>query len=202
MRSSSSSQTSATSLSSAFDGIDGVINLSGLSNDPTAEFNPEANWQMNAIATETLGRSCVERESIGTCSRRRARCTTDCRRACMPRTRDVQPRGGVCDLQALRRGAAARAHRRGAVPGDPSQRDGVRLEPSDALRPRRQHVREGRAAGRVAEIAWRRLDVATARRHLRLRRRDDCRATRRRRRRCAARSSTSFTPTTRFASWR
>ncbi len=39
--------------------VDGVINLSGLSNDPTAEFNPEANWQMNAIATETLGRACV-----------------------------------------------------------------------------------------------------------------------------------------------
>lgn len=46
---------------SAFDGVDGVINLSGLSNDPTAEFNPEANWQMNAIATENLGRECVAR---------------------------------------------------------------------------------------------------------------------------------------------
>ena len=46
---------------SAFDGVDGVINLSGLSNDPTAEFNPEANWQMNAIATEALGRACLER---------------------------------------------------------------------------------------------------------------------------------------------
>lgn len=45
----------------AFDGVDGVINLSGLSNDPTAEFDPDANWQMNAIATETLGRTCVER---------------------------------------------------------------------------------------------------------------------------------------------
>ena len=45
----------------ALDGIDGVINLSGLSNDPTAEFNPEANWQMNAIATETLARTCLER---------------------------------------------------------------------------------------------------------------------------------------------
>jgi nucleoside-diphosphate-sugar epimerase len=44
---------------SALDGVDGVINLSGLSNDPTAEFNPEANWEMNAIATETLGRACL-----------------------------------------------------------------------------------------------------------------------------------------------
>lgn len=46
---------------SALDGIDGVINLSGLSNDPTAEFKPEANWQMNAIATETLGRACLDK---------------------------------------------------------------------------------------------------------------------------------------------
>lgn len=45
----------------ALDGVDGVINLSGLSNDPTAEFDPDANWQMNAIATENLGRMCVER---------------------------------------------------------------------------------------------------------------------------------------------
>jgi len=45
----------------ALDGIDGVINLSGLSNDPTAEFDPEANWQMNAIATENLGRMCLDR---------------------------------------------------------------------------------------------------------------------------------------------
>ena len=44
---------------SAFEGIDGVINLSGLSNDPTAEYDPDANWQMNAVATETMGRECV-----------------------------------------------------------------------------------------------------------------------------------------------
>ncbi|MGI9081343.1 MAG: NAD-dependent epimerase/dehydratase family protein [Thermoleophilaceae bacterium] len=40
--------------------VDCVIHLAGLSNDPTAEYDPEANWQMNAIATEALGRACVE----------------------------------------------------------------------------------------------------------------------------------------------
>ena len=45
----------------ALDDVDGVIHLAGLSNDPTAEYDPEANWQMNAVATESLGRACVER---------------------------------------------------------------------------------------------------------------------------------------------
>jgi nucleoside-diphosphate-sugar epimerase len=45
----------------ALDDVDGVINLAGLSNDPTAEYDPEANWQMNAIATETLGQECLDR---------------------------------------------------------------------------------------------------------------------------------------------
>jgi nucleoside-diphosphate-sugar epimerase len=45
----------------ALDDIDAVINLAGLSNDPTAEYDPEANWQMNAIATETLGAACTYR---------------------------------------------------------------------------------------------------------------------------------------------
>jgi nucleoside-diphosphate-sugar epimerase len=43
------------------EGIDAVSHLAGLSNDPTAEYNPDANWQMNAIATEQLAEACKRR---------------------------------------------------------------------------------------------------------------------------------------------
>ena len=41
-----------------FAGIDAVCHLAGLSNDPTAEYNTEANWQMNAIGTERVVNAC------------------------------------------------------------------------------------------------------------------------------------------------
>jgi nucleoside-diphosphate-sugar epimerase len=42
-------------------GVDAVCHLAGLSNDPTAEYNPEANWQMNVVATEGIVAACKRR---------------------------------------------------------------------------------------------------------------------------------------------
>lgn len=43
------------------DGITCVIHLAGLSNDPTAEFNPAANRRLNTEATARLGEMCKRR---------------------------------------------------------------------------------------------------------------------------------------------
>ena len=151
--------------SSAFDGVDGVINLSGLSNDPTAEFNPEANWQMNAIATETLGRECVSRGIERYVFASSCSLYDGLPPGMHSEDAPVRAARRVRDVEAVRRGAPARARRRRALPGHPAQWNGVRVEPADAVRSRGQHVREGCAARWRAEAPRWRLDVAPAGRH-------------------------------------
>jgi nucleoside-diphosphate-sugar epimerase len=41
------------------DGVDAVVNVGGMSNDPTAEYNPRANHEMNTEAALALARACT-----------------------------------------------------------------------------------------------------------------------------------------------
>ncbi len=43
-----------------FRGVDAVINVGGLSNDPTAEYNPQANHEMNTVATQEQALLCKQ----------------------------------------------------------------------------------------------------------------------------------------------
>jgi nucleoside-diphosphate-sugar epimerase len=44
------------------DGVECVVNVGGLSNDPTAEFNPRANYEMNTSASIELATMCREQK--------------------------------------------------------------------------------------------------------------------------------------------
>ena len=162
-RSSSSRPTCATMPPTALDGVDGVIHLAGLSNDPTAEYDPDANWQMNAVATETLGRkACLERGVERLVFASSCSLYDGLPPGMHDETAPIEPRGAYATSKRYGEEALLELADRRPLPGDPAQRHRLRLQPAHALRPRRQHVRQGRAAERAADAARRRLDVAPA----------------------------------------
>jgi len=58
------------------DGVDGVSHLAGLSNDPTAEYNPDANWQHERHRDERLVKRVSAARCDGWCSVPPRRSTT------------------------------------------------------------------------------------------------------------------------------
>ena len=61
-------------------------------------------------------------------------------------TAPIKPRGAYATSKRYGEEALLELVERGPVPGDPAQRHRLRLQPAHALRPRGQHVRQGRAA--------------------------------------------------------
>lgn len=80
------------------DGVECVINVGGLSNDPTAEFNPKANYEMNTSASVRLAAMCREEKVdryiyASSCSIYDRGATDEARDILQDETADVDPPG-------------------------------------------------------------------------------------------------------------
>ena len=105
---------------------------------------------MNAVATETLGRACVDRGIERLVFASSCSLYDGLPPGMHDETAPIEPRGAYATSKRYGEEALLELVGRGPVPGDPPQRNGLRLQPADAVRPRRQHIRQGRAARRSA----------------------------------------------------
>ena len=150
---------------SVFEDVAAVINLGGLSNDPTAEFNPDANYQMNTVATEVSAKQAkqagVQRYIFASsCSIYDQGVEDPDADLILDESSEVLAARRLLELQVRGRAAPAAADRPEFLPGRPAQGHRVRLVAAHALRPRREHVPEGRADARPHHHPLRRRDVA------------------------------------------
>ena len=150
------------------EGVDAVVNVGGLSNDPTAEYNPQANREMNTVATAALARLCkaegVKRYVLASsCSIYDCGVLDEGADVLQDETAPVAPRApySVSKYEAEREilpmadeDFCPVALRKGTD---------LRLLAPDALRPRGQHLRPGRPRPPPAHAPPRRGDVAAAR---------------------------------------
>ena len=146
------------------EGVDAVCHLAGLSNDPTADLDPNANWQMNMIATKELAdaaiRMGVRRITFGSSGSIYDGAGSE---QILDEDAAVAPARPLLRIQVRRR---ARAPRRAGQDRSrpPPAGHRRRIQPPHALRPRREHLPQGRPPQEAPLPPRRRLHVPPARR--------------------------------------
>ena len=156
----------------AFEGVDAIIHLAGLSNDPTSEYNPAANLQINTEATVDLAKRAKKRKIerfvfASSCSIYYTLHPDDTLR---DEDYPIAPKAPYSlSKHEAEKGLQCTGRRR-FQPRHAPQGDRVRPVTPNALRPGRQYVHERRLRRSTARHPCRRADVAADAAHRRCRR--------------------------------
>ena len=148
---------------SAFAGVDAVIHLAGLSNDPTAEYNPRANYEMNTIATERIAKMG---KKLGV---RRFTFASSCslydkglfaEDVLLDETAECAPRAAYAVSNYDAENILLDLADDNFCPVILRQGTVLRLQPANAIRSGRQHLSQGRSFQGLPDSLWRGRDVA------------------------------------------